>query len=385
MAPEDGEGLAPDEQAVAERKESARRMDRRARPRGPDAHILTLAELEAIRLVLRGGSVVDWYRLNFESEEEVHSFLRLLEGDPDDPRDLARLEHLRKVAAGYLADAHGYRIPDELLRCPVLDLFLYASERRGRRRDRFYACLLLKVMHIVHHIEARELRYRLPLPHSEIARLIVRKVDRFAARLMEGGFPLVAYSGGEKSLGSLITKLLVKREHHAAAVHDRVRFRFVVEKVSDLVPLLHRMTTELLPFNYVVPGQTVNHLVNFTALIESHAAYRAHAEGFQVELGAEDNPPLSVNEFSGPTYRVINFAVDVPVRVSDEVLGKDAEALEHLGRVVFGLAEFQIVDEQSARENEQGDNHHDRYKGRQLNKVRERLERGLRGLKPEEG
>lgn len=356
--------------------------DRRARVRPPDAPVLKLSELEAIRLLLRGGSVVDWYRLNFESTDEVRSFVRLLEGDLDDPRDLARLDHLRDSAARYLADAHGYRIPQEQLECPALDLFLYACEKKGRRRDRFYACLLLKTMHIIHHIEARELRYRLPLPHSQIARLIVEKVDRFAHRLADEGFPLTAYYGGEKSMGSLVTKLLVKREHHAAAIHDRVRFRFVVEQTGDIVPLLHRITTRLLPFSYIVPGSTVNHLVNFTALVESHEAYRKVAEEFQVELGHEDQTLPQVNEFSGPTYRVINFVADMPIRVPDEVLAKD-ERFEHLGRVVFGLAELQVVDEKSAQENEAGENHHDLYKARQLSRVRERLERGLRG-KPDE-
>lgn len=349
--------------------------DRRSRPRSHEARVLTLAELEAIRLTLRGGSVVDWYRLNFDDEQEIRGFLRLLEGDLEDPRDVARLQHLRDAAAEYLAETHGYRLPDEMLQCPPVELFWYASEKRGRRRDRFFACLLLKVMHIIHHIEARELRYRLSMPHSQIAGLIVDKVDGFAKTLQDEGFPLARYTGGEKTLESLITKLLVKKEHHAATIHDLVRFRFVVQKPSDLVPLLHQMTTRLLPFSYVVPGSTVNHLVNFTALIESHEAYRKVSDAFQVELGHEENALPLLNEFSGPTFRVINFAADVPVRVPE---ASCSETNAELGRVVFGLAEFQVVDAESDLQNEAGDNRHDRYKGRQLSRVRARLERGLR-------
>lgn len=357
--------------------------ERRSRPRGESARVLSLAELEAIRLLLRGGSVIDWYRLNFEHDEEARSFFRLLEGDPDDPVDLERMAQLRARSADYLTKTLGYRLPPELLSCPPFDLFAYASERRGRRRDRFYACLLLKAMHILLHIEARELRYRLPLSQSGIAGLAQEKVDRFARTLEEEGFPLVSYVGGEKSLTSLITKLLVKREHHAAAIHDRVRFRFVVEKEGDLVPLLYEMTRRLLPFSYAVPGHSVNHLVNFAALIESHESYRKHYDEFQVELSHEEQRAQQLNEFSGPTYRVINFVVDVPLRVPDEVLAK-ASGIDGLGRVIFSLAEFQVVDAVSEQENQAGDNRHDRYKGRQLQRVRERLERGLRGVKLDE-
>jgi hypothetical protein len=86
----------------------------------------------------------------------------------------------------------------------------------------------LKVMHIVHHIEARELRFRLPLSQSRLAELLIERVDGFASQLRSEGFPLVDVVGGEKSTASLVTKLLVKKEHHAAAIHDRVRFRFVL-------------------------------------------------------------------------------------------------------------------------------------------------------------
>lgn len=340
--------------------------------------LLTFAELEQVRLILRGGSVVDWFRLKHETIDDVKAFLRLQGADPDDPEDKQRLVELRASAATYLTTEHGYKISPEVLACDPLELFLYASEKRGRRRDRFLACLLLKVMHIVHHIQARELRYHLPLPQSQLAQRLVEKVDAFAAGIQAEGFPLVSYSGGEKSITSLITKLLVKKEHHAAAIHDRVRFRFVVERPNEVLDLMTRMTARLFPYNYVAPGQTVNLLINFTALIESHEEYRKQAAELQLELGHEEQLLQHVNEFSGPTYRMVSFVVDVPLRVPDEILSGTAER-EGLGRVVFGLAELQIVDRATDQENERGENRHDRYRARQLMKVRDRLERGSRG------
>jgi uncharacterized protein (TIGR04552 family) len=339
--------------------------------------VLTLAELEQVRLILRGGSVVDWFRLQHESVDDVRSFLRLQGMRDDDADDHARLVELRDAAAKYLHDEHAYKLPAELLACDPLELFLYASQRRGRRRDRFFACMLLKVMHIVHHIEARELRFRMPLSQSRLAQLLVDKVDVFARDLQAEGFPLVEYKGGEKSHTSLVTKLLVKKEHHAATIHDRVRFRFVVDKPLDVIDLLARMTTHLFPYNYVAPGQAVNLLVNFTALIESHAQYRKQAAELQLELGHEEQTLRHVNEFSGPTYRVVSFIVDVPLRVPDELL-PPAREREGLGRVLFGLAEMQVVDKETDDENAKGENRHDKYRARQLMKVRDRLERGMR-------
>ena len=40
---------------------------------------LTLADLEAVRLALRGGSVIDWHRLNFESREDIDEFIAVQE------------------------------------------------------------------------------------------------------------------------------------------------------------------------------------------------------------------------------------------------------------------------------------------------------------------
>ena len=346
-------------------------------------HPLTLAELEEVRLILRGGSVVDWFRLQHETVDDVRAFLRLQGADPDDADDIARLHELRARAAQYLHDEHSYKIPPELLACPAIELFLYASEKRGRRRDRFFACLLLKVMHIVHHIEARELRFRLPLSQSRLAELLVEKVDAFAAGLLAEGFPLAHYVGGEKSRTSLITKLLVKKEHHAATIHDRVRFRFVVEEPLDLLALMSKMLGGLFPYNYVAPGQTVNLLVNFTALIESHEMFRKHAAALQLELGHEEQSLVHVNEFSGPTYRVVSFIVDVPIRLPDALLPATADR-EGLGKVIFGLAELQLVDKATDEENERGENRHDRYRARQHMKVRDRLERGMRGGRDED-
>ena len=121
--------------------------------RPPAAHELTLADVEAVRLLLRGDSVVDWHRLAFAEHAEVDRFLRLNEFDPESDDEMARLENLRVDAVEYLGRAFAMAIPDEVAAdLPARDLFLVASSHGPHQK---WACVVLKVMHIIHHINGR--------------------------------------------------------------------------------------------------------------------------------------------------------------------------------------------------------------------------------------
>ena len=63
---------------------------------------LSLSDVEAVRLVLRGGSPIDWHRLNFQTMSEVDDLLRANLLDPADPRDASRLRYLHREALRYL-------------------------------------------------------------------------------------------------------------------------------------------------------------------------------------------------------------------------------------------------------------------------------------------
>ena len=160
------------------------------------------------------------------------------------------------------------------------------------------------------------------------------------------------------------TKLLAKKDTHSATVHDRMRFRLVVETPAQLAGVVDALTQRLFPFNYTAPGQSKNDLVDLKDL------------GAEPAESPDDGRP--VNEFSGSTYRVINFVVDLPLRIPPEVLALRGQA-EDLGRVIFALCEMQLVDAATARRNEQGENNHEEYKNRQKARVRARLEQGELG------
>jgi len=340
-----------------------------------------LHDIESARLMFRGSSVVDWVRLNFSTDREIDAFIRVNQLDPNSREDTAWMRAVQQRAVDYLERHLRYRIPEVIRDADHLRvLFQFASRTKGRRTHRFYACLVLKVMHIIHHVDSHDLLLRLPISDAEVAVLLQARIEHKVRGLLERGFPLVEFSGNRKRLWSIYSKLLAKKNTQSAKVLDKLRFRFVVERPEDIPPLLLTLSRELLPFNYVLPGQTHNSLVDLQRMLNRAGNVLAYSGGPPRdwnESAAADLVPAQKNEFSGPEYRVVNFVTDVPLRV-DRMLGASEALTRELGPVVFGAVEFQIVDRETGRKNELGDNRHAAYKGRQRQKVKQRLEAGRR-------
>ena len=333
----------------------------------------TLGDLERMRLILRGGSVIEWRRLHFQTREEVDRYLRLCLFDPDDPFDRERLQRILDEAVGYLRTTFRYVVTEEVAHPQhVQDLFLYASGV-GNPKLRRIACIVLKVMHVVHHVEARGRLHRARLSEGELMKLVTHRVDGAIEQLRREGFPIQLAAGSVKTRHSVITKLLAKKETLAAQIYDRVRYRVVTADREHVLPVLVRLCDLLIPFNFVVPGQTQNTLISFRRLVQNHSGLRALAPELQVGLHLEghDSAGNGKNEFSGGSYKVLNFVVDLPIRLPREAV----EAND--GRIAFCMVELQLVDEATAAANERGENSHSRYKKRQLLTVLRRLSRGL--------
>jgi len=339
--------------------------------------------LEMIRLILRGGSVIDWHRLNFSNKREVDNFLRLLELEPDFTRDIARIFRLQRNACKYLEEVMQCEIPPRVKNpTQVQDLFLMAS-RQKERHNALFSCMLLKVMHIIFHLEVRQLLLLLPISDVQVTDLIENKVKKQLESVVARGVPVVEISGGRKTMDSLITKLLCKKENLATQIFDKLRYRIVVENESDIIPTLIDMCQYIFPFNYTVPGQSENTLVNFRQLMERESNLSEFKDKLQFDIGIEDEERWEQlrfnNEFSGPNYKVINFIVDLPVRIDPKKFQIDNadEIFSKFGEIIFHLVEFQLIDQETAINNETGENNHVLYKKRQRAKVLERLERGM--------
>jgi len=330
-------------------------LPRVARP--PGAGELTLADTDAVRLMLRGDSVIDWHRLNFHDHAEVDRFLRLNEFDPESEVEMERFEELRSDAVDYLARAFAMAIPDEVAAdLPARDLFLVASHTGPHQK---WACVVLKVMHIIHHINGRQALVKVSVSDEIIFREIEMKVLQVVEQLRAAGAPLTEFEWSRKPRDSQITKLLAKKSTLAASIYDKLRFRLIVPQHADIVPMLATLARQLIPFNYIVPGESVNQLVDLKSVLAAD------------EMNGHDTTEIPFNEFSGPEYRIINFIADLPLRLERLVPKHDIDpALSH---VVFMLTEFQVCDKASAIRNESGASSHEAYKQRQHERVRMRL------------
>jgi len=346
--------------------DSAPQLPRIGRPPGLDE--LELADIESVRLLLQGNSVVDWHRLAFEDEAAVDRFLRLCELDPANDDEMTRLEVIRADAVDYLHRVFQLPLAAEVADdVAARDLFLMASRSGPLQRQ---ACVILKVMHIAYHLAGRQALLGLAVSDDAIFREIEHKVLRVVEELRAAGASVAEFEWSRKPRDSQITKLLAKRSTLAASIYDKLRFRLIVPSADDLVPTLAVLLRQLIPFNYVVPGESVNQLIDLTDLLARPALTTLRDRMQSHEDRVERTRPPH-NEFSGPEYRIINFVADLPLRL--DRLVPELEVGPDDSHVVFVLTEFQIADKATAAANESGACSHDAYKARQHERVRVRL------------
>ncbi len=340
---------------------------------------LELHDLEAIRLILDGTSVIDWHKLDLDTLDKVDAFLRVSCVDPQDEDDMERLRFVLNQAVNYLEEHQGIRLPEDL-RNPedVREVFVAASTWSGRfRRHQAMACMILKLMHTINHMEAADLKHRLPISEAELIDRVERSIISHANEMRREGYPLQAFYSSRKTRTSVISKLLSKRESIAATLYDKIRFRIVVDTPEELLSLLAYLSRKLFPMNYVIPDESHNNLLDLRLALQRTprlAELSKKLQRLSNDEGGDEQAQL--NPFSARSYRVINFIVDYPIRVDDILAHEGIKATYLLGRIVYVMVEFQLVDRETAKTNEEGANAHELYKERQKKVVEERLLRG---------
>jgi uncharacterized protein (TIGR04552 family) len=332
---------------------------------------LSLMDLESVWLILQGSSVIDWRRVDFNNDDESRVFLASHQFDLDRPDDRGRLMQIKDSAIDFLRRQFEFPIPRPFERADTVELLRLAS---GKGHKQLAACAILKAMHIIHHVEARELLFSLALSDQDLFRLVEERVYRLVGQMLSEGLPITEFVGGRKRRDSIYTKLLSKREAHASAIYDKLRFRIVTRSKDDIIPVLLFLSQRLFPFNYVVPGESINTIVHFKSYCDGHHHLQELLGRFQEAV--RDDLNLSDNSFTADNYRIIHFVVDLPVRVSDTVLEQAPDSARSLGHIVFGLCEFQIIDRETEEANESGDASHASYKERQRFAVMKRLKLG---------
>ena len=333
---------------------------------------MSLHDVEAVRKVLRGGSVVDWKRVHLATRPAVGEFLRAAGFRPEQDADRQRLKTIQREAVQSLSDIHGFSFSPALSRpARVSDVFLAAAGEDGPEQRS--ACAILKVMHIIHHLAARELRHCLATADRELFDQVERRVNRVVDDLRAQHVGVVRLIHSRKEAESVVTKLLSKRRALSAKVYDRLRFRVVTRTTADIVPLLRHLTAHLFPFNYVLPEESRNDVVDLRRLLHDDPALSVHVPNLSAPLDDDDSShDGEFNEHSASDYRMVAFVAEVPVRVDTALAHRDG-LLDRLGPVVYTMVEFQVFDEATWEANERGAASHASYKARQRGGVLGRL------------
>jgi uncharacterized protein (TIGR04552 family) len=336
----------------------------------------SLADLESVRLLLRGDSIIDWHRLNFDSEREALEFLACNELFVDKTGDLARTERVKTEACDYLRRHFEFPIPKAIERQNIVELMMTAS---GRGHKQLCACTILKCMHIIHHLEGRELLFMLPLSDQEVFHLVEEKVYRVVGGMLAAGMPITEFIGGRKNKFSLYTKLLSKDRNIASQIYDKLRFRIVTRDRGDILPVLHYLTRKLFAWNYAIPRESTNTIFQLKSHFQADPHLKSLIDDPNINGEEADELTPSNNSFSDASFHIIHFVVDLPIRLPDRVIEEAPAAAKALGPVIFALTEFQIIDRETESANELGDASHERYKERQRLAVMRRLKLGARG------
>jgi uncharacterized protein (TIGR04552 family) len=354
------------EQIKKQRYEPFRPLDR-----------FSLFDLELVRLILRGGSVLDWHKLNL-TRAEINTLIRTHRLDLDDPVDLALTERIRDEAVVYLREILSFPVPRPIRGASLFELLAMAGDTSNRHRQ-LCACTLLKAMHIINHFDANESYQALMMTNQEIFRFAERRIYRTISHMMAEDLPLVEFLGGRKQRTSMVTKLLSKSSPLSAQLFDKMRFRVITTTREDILPIINYMARNLFPFNYVLSGESYNTLLPFAEQCNRQPHLRRLVEKLQVDPNVENRLHPLANRHSSAKYKVVHWVADMPLRIPDFESAFRTDGVHPVPRqIIYVRTELQVMDQKAHRQNERTDASHEKYKERQIKSVANRLKVGLR-------
>jgi uncharacterized protein (TIGR04562 family) len=392
----------------------------------------------SIKVALEGQSAVDIPRLNIKNKTDAKQFLFSYGYDVDDPLIREEIWRIYFQAIAFIREQlldPGEKIPDPFLMrgasSDIIRLLIEASEpskalligsgtqklsgpmqkaRMGR-----WACAILRVMHIISHLD-NDVR----VENFQAAReQIFGRFDRFITQTAprrwrfgdnSNGVGLVRYIKKErKERNSILIKLLSKPQAVIEEIYDRLGFRFVTETRFDCYRLLQVM----LDFGVIVlpniqPGRSVNSLIPLDIFKEITTQTHDELEKGQLslrlarrkiqKLEEENLVPLGMvrNPLSSRWYRAIQFTCRHLIVAQDPTfkfwmeakarLEKSAATRKIVEKIPVSLREkktffypfeVQILDVESYVESIGGRSRHRDYKQKQRLMARNRVLRDL--------
>lgn len=354
---------------------------------------------EALEGMLKGISAIDMSQMTIKTLEEAEQFVHNYGYSLQDEKDKAAVTAIQQEAVSFIQrqfldkgipweefgeEPLKLEMPDFLSAdCDVRHLLIMASTSNSLEQR--WACAVLKVMHIICHINHTILyryfdaakaqilaRYEWALSHADNGDLYLGKVDGIQLKL--AGFEVK----DAKTRDSMILKLLCKRENVAEEIFDMIGVRIITYTQAEAILALELLRlNKVIIFPNIIPSRSRNTLIDFD---EFKVQYQEAVEAYQWgHAGLNDTltliqniaTPMPQDGFNPKnastlaTYRSIHITERQLIRLKSP----DGEEVTRF----FFPYELQIVDQVSYEENHAGSSAHALYKQNQLIQARRRV------------
>lgn len=350
---------------------------------------------DILETMLKGQSGLDLKQVPFDSLEEADSFLQQYGFDWDNPDDQEMILRIQAKAIEFIEDrflqSHTswdhfwsntelFKIPREFKHMDTPMLLLMASHHNKNAWQQGWACAIVKLMHLICHTEhsfyanyLEEAQQQI-LPRFQSLLFCHAQTKHLCLGKPNGVYiPIVDFQIKDpKSMASVITKLICKKESIAEQVLDLIGFRIVTETPADAILALEILRHHrAIIFSNLVASRSRNGLVDFDAFQKlAHALREKHDEN-EVDINHLraivteylEKPSKWDNDHSHEKYRAIH------------VTGRQLIQVPHNNKQVriFFPFELQVVDKQSHINNHLGESAHNQYKRKQFIRARRRI------------
>lgn len=358
-----------------------------------------------IEALLGGRSALDFKQLPKFDESQVRDFIKNYGFDLNDAEDTDQIQRLFRRAISYIESEllhPGEILPEMLTKADTgfhVEELLLCACGKSARLDRMWACAVLRVIHVLVHLE----NDLFTTFSTEIQAQIVEPLTQRIVSDGKGGLALSSADGSPqvpikkfetkpfKSSYSALTKLLAKPEVLAFTLLDKIGVRFVTHHLVDVFRVMQFLVEEnLISFPHNIPDQSVNTLYPFNLYAEvlenlertSETLKKRALNGFELDellserLRKNEERAEFVekpNAFSSGAHRFVKFISRRRIKV---------EGSERHGSLSFFYPfEVQIVDAASFAATNSGEASHEEYKSRQRAQARLRVFGGLTDLR----
>lgn len=373
---------------------------------------------EATRVILGGESSIDMAGMNTLDHRSARGFARNYGYDLDVPAQRAHVVRVFGNAMEFLGaeilEGNIEAIPSEIreLRDPE-DLLVWAS-LRPQDQVSHWACVVLRVMHTLFHIDHNVNLRNLKAIQAQV----FAPYDRYLVALDDGTWvlrgdyevPLVlAERKQNKDRTSMLLKMLHKPENVAETIYDQIGLRLVAQdRLGVLLVIRFLLDHHVLMPSHIKPSRSRNLLVDMDAL---HAWTSGLPKDFVIPaVGSPEREAICTlltpktrsdggNPFMSRDYKAVQFTVRTLIRLpnpavavlekiskslapSDATRVKIPQLIQEQEEFTFFFAhEVQVMEPSGFQSARSGPASHGEYKQRQRDAARKRV---LRGIKLEE-